>query len=147
MGNRDFNPLDIFLQLETNMRRGAEDAMRAVRFRPCADVYETKAALIVKMELAGVRPERLNITLSADDRLLVISGERGELESERQERIRCYQLEVYFGSFERQVALPSSLRIDRDNIKAHYRDGFLVVTLPKRPDAPPEKRVIEISQE
>ncbi len=147
MASRDFNPLDLIMQMETDIRRSADDAMRAVRFQPCADMYETHQALVIKLELAGVRPDRLNITLSADDRVLSLSGDRSETEEERGDRIRYYHLEVYFGAFERKIVLPGNLRLDRDHIKAKYRDGFLVISIPKRLDPLPEKRVIEITSE
>ncbi|HZT42983.1 MAG TPA: Hsp20/alpha crystallin family protein [Chthonomonadaceae bacterium] len=147
MASRDFNPLDIFLQLENDMRRSVEEVMRATRFQPSVDLFETTSALVVKMEVAGVRPEKLQIVLSADDRLLTVSGERAEPWDEQRDRIRCYQLEIYFGPFERQIVLPAGLRFDRDQIAANYRDGFLVISLPKRPDTPRSVRVIEVGQE
>ena len=147
MARRDFNPLDVFLQLETDLLRSAEGAMRAFRFQPCVDMYETDSALMVKVELAGVRVEKLSITLSSDDRTLIISGERSEPTDERRDRIRCYHLEIFYGGFEREITLPANLRYDRDNIRANYRDGFLVISLPTRKESPATKRVIEINAE
>jgi len=147
MASRDFNPLDIFLQLENDMRKSVEEAMRATRFQPSVDLFETTSALVVKMEVAGVRPEKLQIMLSADDRVLTVSGERAEPGDEQRDRVRCYQLEIFFGPFERQILLPAGLRFDRDQITANYRDGFLVISLPKRPEAPRNVRVIEVGNE
>jgi HSP20 family protein len=142
MASQKYNPLEIFLQLESDLRMGAGSAVQAIQFRPSVDMYETATALIVKMELPGVQPERLSIELSADDHLLTVAGDRREAPEEYEGRIRCYHLEIYFGSFERKIALPPNLRYDRERITAKYRDGFLVISLPKRPD----KRMIEISQ-
>lgn len=147
MASRDFNPLDIFLQLETDLLRSAEGAMRAFRFQPSVDMYETDSALVVKVELAGVRAEKLNITLSPDDRTLIISGERLEPAAERRDRIRCYHLEIFYGPFEREITLPANMKFDRDSIYANYRDGFLVISLPTRNENPASKRVIEINIE
>ena len=44
-------------------------------------------------------------------------------------------MEIYFGPFERAVALPGGIRLDRDAIKATYKEGFLLVTLPKKRSA------------
>jgi HSP20 family protein len=145
MASRDFNPLDIFLQLETDILRSAEGALRAVRFQPSVDMYETETALMVKVELAGIRADKLSIILSADDRILTIAGERLEPSIERRDRIRCYHLEIYFGAFEREIILPGNLRFDRDSISANYRDGFLVLSLPKQAENPAGKRVIEVN--
>jgi HSP20 family protein len=145
MASRDFNPLDIFLQLETDILRSAEGALRAVRFQPSVDMYETETALMVKVELAGIRADKLSIILSADDRILTIAGERLESTTEHRDRIRCYHLEIYFGAFEREIILPGNLRFDRDSISANYRDGFLVLSLPKQTENPAGKRVIEVN--
>ena len=147
MASRDFNPLDIFLQLETDLLRGAEGAIRALRFQPCVDMYETDTALMVKVELAGIRADKLSITLSSDDRTLIIAGERLEPNEERRDRIRCYHLEIFFGPFEREITLPANLRFDRDGIRANYRDGFLVISIPTLSEPPPTRRIIEINTE
>ena len=147
MASRDFNPLDIFRQMELEMRRNVEGVLHTVLFQPCLDMYETDAALVVKVELAGVRPNRLNITLSADDRLLTISGDRAEPQEEHRDRIRCYHLEIYFGAFEREIILPAGVAFDRDGISATYKDGFLIIALPKTTKPETEKRVIEITTE
>jgi HSP20 family protein len=149
MAGRNLNSLNalIFSQLESAFRQHADMAMRAVRFQPSADMYETEAALVIKMELPGVKAEEINITLSADDRLLTVSGERYERHEDRGDSVRYYQLEIYYGSFERQLVLPGDIRFDRDGIKANYRDGFLVISLPRRAETESEKRTIEISKE
>jgi HSP20 family protein len=46
--------------------------------------------------------------------------------------IRYYQLEVYYGPFERTIPIPPEIKIDREMLQAKYRDGFLIITLPKR---------------
>jgi HSP20 family protein len=149
MAGRNLNSLNalIFSQLESAFRQHTDMAMRAVRFQPSADMYETEAALIIKMELPGVKAEEINITLSADDRVLTVSGERYERHEDRGDSVRYYQLEIYYGSFERQLVLPGDIRFDRDGIKANYRDGFLVISLPRRGEAETDKRIIEISNE
>jgi HSP20 family protein len=147
MARQDFNPFDIFRQMEMEMQRFNEEALRTVAFHPRVDMYETADALVIKFELAGVKPEKLEVMLSADDRTLTISGVRGEAQEERNKRIRCYQLEIYFGAFERTVTLPTGIPFDRERIVANYRDGFLVISLPKQKTPVPQKRTIEISSE
>jgi HSP20 family protein len=147
MAIRYLNPADIFRQMEMEMFRQNDPSIGAVFFQPCVDMYETDQALVIKMELAGVRPSKLQIELSADDRLLTISGERIEGSEEHRDRIRCHHLEIYFGEFQREISLPNSVPFDRDDISAKYRDGFLVVSLPKREAKTTEKRTIEITGE
>src|SRR2546423_7262476 len=106
MANRDFNPFDMFRQLEQDMRSTTGATMRGMMFHPGLDMYETAESLVVKMELAGVKPNRINIELSADDRYLTIQGERLEGHEDHRDRLRCYHLEIYYGTFQREVALP-----------------------------------------
>lgn len=147
MASRDYNPLSVFLQLESDMRRTAESTLRSVLFQPCVDVYESADALHLVIELAGVSPDRLNLTLSADDRYLIVSGERVEPHAGSRRRVRCYQLEVYYGPFEREIQLPSEVKFDRERIGANYRDGLLLIALPKRAEPAAAKRTIEVTGE
>ena len=144
MASRRFDPFDLFSLLEQDFSRISE--MRP-RFQFAADVYETDEALIVRMECPGVRSERLSITLSADDRTLIISGERIEDAEERSDRTRCYQLEIFYGTFERTISLPAESRFDREQIKASCKDGVLIVTLPHQKSEEHEKRIIPVTFE
>lgn len=152
------NYRDILRQMEMEMQRLSDEALLSVfgplgateRFwQPPVDVCETEQALVVKAEIAGVQPDRINVSLSADDRILVISGVRAEDEEERRARVRCYQLEIYYGPFERHVALPPDIAIDRDNISATYRNGVLTVRIPKRvqEEAPVTRRIPIVEDE
>ncbi len=144
MATRSFDPFDLFSLLEQDFLRAAE--MRP-RFQFAADVYETDQALIVRLECPGVKSDRLNITLSADNRFLTVSGERIEDAEERSDRARCYQLEIFYGTFEREISLPSEARFDREKIKASYKDGVLIVTLPHRDEEEGGTRTIPVTLE
>lgn len=155
MSYRDYRDMDLLRQLENEMQRIADEALRGFFadapapnkfWQPRVDVHETSNSVIVKMEIAGVKLEKLNVTLSSDDRVLTVTGERNEEDEERAQRIRCYQLEIYFGAFERQIVLPVEARIDREKITANYRDGILVVQLPKRVPQAPETTRITINE-
>ena len=147
MAIRYLNPADIFRQMEMEMFRQNDPSIGAVFFQPCVDMYETDQALVIKMELAGVRPNRLQIELSADDRMMTISGERVEAAEEHRDRIRCHHLEIFFGAFQREISLPGSVPFDRESISATYKDGFLIVSLPKCEAKPAEKRTIAITND
>ncbi len=154
MSYRDFRDIDLLRQMENEMQRLADETLRGFlsdvpapnRFwQPRVDMHETPSSVIVKVEVAGVNPDQLNLSLSADDRVLTISGDRSEADRERVDRIRCYQLEIYFGPFEREIVLPGDARIERDAITATYKDGFLLVTLPKRAEQGTGGRTIPIT--
>ena len=146
---------DLIRQMDLEMQQITDEAFRgfftlpvggASRFwQPSVDLHETEDGLVVKMELAGTRANDLQVSLSPDDRVLTISGTRGEARSDRDGRVRCHQLEIYFGPFERSLVLPAGIPLDRDRITASYREGFLLVTLPKRARREPQTRLIPIS--
>ena len=150
---------DIIRQMEREMQQLSDEAFRgffaipaggAGRFwQPPVDIHETNDALVVKVELSGAKADDLQVSLAADDRILLITGARVENHADREGRVRCHQLEIYFGPFERAIVLPSSVPVDRDKIKATYKEGFLVVTLPKRPVSAerPKTRVIPITNQ
>lgn len=155
MSYRNYRDLDLLRQMELEMSRIADETLRGFyadssahnRFwQPRVDVHETADGIVVKAEISGVKVDRLSVVLSGDDRILTISGERIEEEPDRDGRIRCYQLEITFGQFERQIILPADVRVDRDGITAACRDGFLVVRLPKRAGNSVDKRTIQINE-
>ena len=150
---------DLIRQMEREMQQLSDEAFRGLfavplggagRFwMPPVDIHEVDEALIIKMELAGAKANDLNVTLSPDDRILTISGSRSEGHRDRDGRVRCHQLEIYFGPFERAVAIPPTITVDRDKITAKYKDGFLVVTLPLKSvsEMKPETRIIPITED
>ena len=101
-------------------------------WQPAADVHETAAGVVIKVEVAGVTVSDVNVALSGDGRLLTVSGVRAEQKEERMMRTGCHQLEIYFGPFERVFPMPSDMEIDRDAITATLKDGFLTITLPRK---------------
>jgi len=138
MTSKDYR--DIMRQMEREMQQLSDDVFRGFfdlpvagsRFwNPAIDIYESDDNLVVKVELAGARAEDLHVALSPDDRTLTVGGMRREQHTERKGTVKCHQLEIYFGPFERSVQLPHGIRVDRDQLAASYRDGFLLVTLPK----------------
>lgn len=114
-------------------------------WQPAADVHESPTGFLIKMEMAGVGTDNINVSLSADGRRLTVAGVRAERHDERAERTYCHQLEIYFGPFERTFALPPQIDIDRDKIAATLKDGFLTITLPRRPKQAVVSRSIPIS--
>lgn len=100
------------------------------RWQPPADVYETEKAIIVRLELAGVSPSDVQVSVDGD--VLRIRGRREpSVEADAQ---RLHQMEISFGPFER--ALRIGIPFDRGRVSAQIEDGFLRVTLPKRSVGP-----------
>lgn len=89
------------------------------------DLYEEKDNFIAEMNLPGVDPDKIEITIEGDH--LRITGERLE-EMETREK-NYYSKEIRRGSFERTVRLPGHVKAE--GTEAEYEAGVLKVTLPK----------------
>ena len=117
------------------------EPLRARRdaFEPPTDVYETPEALVVRMEIAGLRAAELHVTLSPDNRLLTLAGRRDDPGAGSPRKY--YTMEIACGEFARSIAFRSP--VNADAVSATYADGFLEVTLPKLPPASPRRVPIE----
>ncbi len=100
---------------------------------PSIDVLETKDAIKLKAELAGMGPD--DISLEVQDDVLTLSGER-RFEEEVDED-KYYRIERRYGSFTRSMSLPHG--VDSEKIDAHYENGILEITIPKAEQARPKK--------
>lgn len=107
---------------------------------PHIDVFETKTEFVVRMDIAGVNKEDIQVRLSGNT--LTIRGRRSD--TWNAERIHYYQMEISYGNFERIIELPESF--DGEKIKATYDRGFLEITLPKVVSASSEPISIKIEE-
>ena len=90
---------------------------------PAADVYRTDDGWIVKVDLAGIRPADIEITI--DGKLLRISGSRRD--GTCGEGVSHYQLEITYSRFEKMIRFPRS--IEHASIERDYHDGLLILRL------------------
>ena len=91
---------------------------------PNTDVYLTDAGLVIKVELAGMRREDLELTVEGNQ--LRISGVRHDVCREAQ--CKFVLMEINYGPFESVIDLPPGY--DPGNAKAAYHNGFLRVDVP-----------------
>ncbi|MCW5937732.1 MAG: Hsp20/alpha crystallin family protein [Fimbriimonadaceae bacterium] len=103
---------------------------RQKEWEPRVDVFELPEFVVVRVELAGVRPEQINLLYVAERRTLVIRGERSEDSIFQQEGVRTHNLEIECGEFYREVVLPE-IPLDTENARTQLSIGFLSVVLPK----------------
>ncbi|MBK9927088.1 MAG: Hsp20/alpha crystallin family protein [Anaerolineales bacterium] len=97
--------------------------VRPNTWRPPTDVYETDENFMVKMEIAGVKEEDIEVVIQSG--LLLINGTR----SDSSERKSYHQMEIQFGKFSVGIELP--VQVNAENATAEYKDGFLTILLPK----------------
>lgn len=89
------------------------------------DVYQTQNDIIVESAIAGVRPEDIDIQVTADS--ITIRGSRRR-EKEVGDEDYLYQ-ECYWGRFARSIILPQE--VDPDGANVTFKNGILTVRLPK----------------
>jgi HSP20 family protein len=99
---------------------------------PALDLYQNKDNLTAVVELPGMRKEEIEISLH--DGTLTIAGER---KAEASNGEKAERTERYVGKFRRSISLP--VRMDPNKVSATYRDGILMVTLPKAEEAKPKQ--------
>src|SRR5262245_5687253 len=80
-------------------------ALHGERWRPSADVYRTQHGWLLKFDLAGVRPEDVEVKVCGS-RLLVRGTRR---DSCVDESCHCYHMEIAYSQFERSLELPYDL--------------------------------------
>lgn len=103
------------------------------RWLPAVDILEKDGSLILRAEVPGVNEKDIDLKLEGN--VLTLKGEK-KLERE-EERNNFHRMESYYGSFSRSFTLPDS--VDRDHIKADYKNGILVVTIPQKPEVQPRE--------
>lgn len=92
-------------------------------WNPSADVYRSSEGWVVKVDLAGVCSEDLEVEISSRD--LHIRGCRKDT-SYREDFI-CHQMEITYSRFEKTIQFPSP--IEGATLARDYRDGFLIIIL------------------
>ncbi len=106
---------------------------------PAADVYAKGGDLIIRLALAGVRREDVEITLHDD--VLTVSGERSrDLDDEE---VSFYVHEMFYGKLRRSMSLPSGM--DESRISAEFYDGLMQITV-RGGAATVEPRRIQITE-
>ena len=147
--SQQWNPLQDLVLLQDRMNRLFEDATdRRARqepstgdnferadWTPAADIYETESGYHIAIDIPGVGRDAVEIDL--DENRLVIRGTRSIEESTNGRNERPS------GKFLRSFTVPNS--VDQNKIGAEYKDGVLVVRLPRRKEQKSQRVEIKIS--
>src|SRR5881398_3550136 len=92
---------------------------------PNTDVYVTEGNLVIKVELAGMRKEDLELTVEGSR--LKISGHRPD--GCRAPKCTFLVMEISYGAFESIIEVPSGY--DLLQATATYQNGFLRIDVPE----------------
>jgi HSP20 family protein len=100
---------------------------------PNTDVYAVESGVVIKVELAGMRREDLELTIEGNR--LKISGQRPD--GCRAPKCKFLVMEINYGAFESVIELPAGY--DLTQAKASYQNGFLRIDVPVAAHSIPRK--------
>jgi len=107
----------------------AIEARTPAVWQPQVDIYHAREGWVVKMDLAGVRPQDVSITVRGSQ--LRVSGVRHDRIVE--EGWSHYAMEIAYNHFERTIELPCDL--ERARITVEDREGMLLLRVTAREEA------------
>jgi HSP20 family protein len=110
------------------VKRHQPPADSETHWTPNTDVYVTDLGLVIKVELAGMRKEDLQLVI--DGNKVKISGQRPD--GCRSPKCKFLLMEINYGAFESVVELPDGY--DLPHAKAAYQNGFLRIDVPLQAD-------------
>ncbi len=137
-----WEPFSEMMSLRDAMNRLFEDSVirpgawlapfEAGALNIAVDVIETKDEVIVKAAVPGIKPEDIDVSVTSD--VLTIKGETKA--EEKIEQANYLRQERRYGSFSRQLSLPTTVVADK--AKAEFEHGVLTLTLPKAEEVKPK---------
>jgi HSP20 family protein len=100
---------------------------------PAVDVREAEDEYLMEVELPGLTEK--DIELNIEENILTLSSSK---EQNREEKKNGYLIrERRSHEFARTFVLPKD--VDREKIKAEFKNGLLVINIAKKPEAKPRK--------
>jgi HSP20 family protein len=137
-----YRPFGEFRMLQNEMNRlfsdfrpdvsGQEDVTYG-SWNPKVDIFETKDGLVLEAELPGMKQEDFDLTI--EDNVVTLKGERRF--EKKTDNDNYHRVERAYGSFTRSFTLPQN--ISSEGTEAHFSDGILTVSLPKREETKAKK--------
>jgi HSP20 family protein len=135
-----------FPSLRDEMDKMFEEFFEKVRFpstrehswTPSLDIYETKTEVIVAVDIPGMDPKEVAVSILEDS--LTIKGERKREPDLKDEDL--YRSEREFGTFQRLIQLPAEVMADK--AKATYSNGVLRIVVPKTERSAPKEVQVDI---
>ncbi|HEU6447636.1 MAG TPA: Hsp20/alpha crystallin family protein [Verrucomicrobiae bacterium] len=107
---------------------------------PNTDVYQTDTGLVIKVELAGMKSDNLEITVEGNR--LRIAGNRPD--GCRAPKCSFLVMEISYGPFESEIQLPPGY--DLSQAKAVYMNGFLRIDVPASRQAQSKATKVPIAE-
>ncbi len=128
------DPVDLFRQF---LDEGSTSPRPAGGYTPPTDIFTTEGKVVVRMDVAGVKPEDVEVTCQGNT--LVVNGRR-DFPYEGEDA-RFLSRGIFYGEFTQRVELGE--RLDTSKVGARYADGVLEVTIPFAEQAQPRSIQIQ----
>jgi len=119
---------------------GRQSSSGQTHWIPNTDVYVSEGHLVIKVELAGMLREDLELTVEGNR--LMISGQRPD--GGRGAKCKFLVMEINYGSFECVIEVPDGYELSQ--AKAGYQNGFLRIDVPQAV-RPAKHTLVPISDE
>jgi len=116
----------------------SDDSESIGKISPRVNIEETDNEIILSAELPGMAREDVKITFK--DGNISILGEKKEAKDTKDRNFHRY--ERNYGSFCRTFSVPNQVKSDK--IDASFKNGILVVTLPKAEESKPQEIEIKV---
>jgi HSP20 family protein len=113
---------------------------RGPRRYPLINLLEDKDNLYIEALTPGVDPQSLNLSLVQDH--LTLSGEKSRIAGEVKAEA-FHRSERASGKFVRAIDLP--VEVNEQAIQAEYKNGLLLVTLPKAEKSKPKQIEVKLT--
>jgi|SRR5688572_29149331 HSP20 family protein len=97
-------------------------------WQPLADIYRVRQGWLIKVDLAGIRLEDVEITTSG--KCLTVQGIRRDVLQEGSPNY--YALEISYNKFRKMIELP--VELEEAEIRLDYKDGMLMIRIEKEVD-------------
>lgn len=129
--------LDNIFSLMNNARgQSMRPFLTESRLFPLVNVKEKTDTFEVSTEIPGMKIE--DVELKIEGETLTIKGERKP--EELPEGASFHRREIISGAFQRSLTLPS--KVDPENVSATYKNGILLISLPKEKKSAPKQITI-----
>lgn len=111
----------------------------SARSYPLINIAEDKDNLYIEALAPGVNPDTLEVSVL--NNTVKIAGEKPAVKDVKPEAF--HRNERSSGKFIRTVSLP--VDVDTDKVKAEYKNGILLITLPKAESAKPKQITVNVN--
>jgi HSP20 family molecular chaperone IbpA len=123
---------ELQVQQKREVEKKQERTIPARSFMPVTDIFETRDALTVVLEMPGVNNQSVDVRVEND--VLTVEG---QIDFSKYDAIQPVYTEYNIGNYTRSFELSS--KVEQDRISAELKDGVMTLVLPKAEKARPRK--------